>query len=1249
MSIPPSVLAQYQSVNAQAQQTAQRPFQTYDQTGSAVASGYNASNSGNFVAPVNAQQQAGIAGTNTAANQAQPYYQAATGLLGATQNATTPVNSAALAQTSANSNGLSAPQIQQYLSPYLNTVLGSESALLNQNNQEQQSGALGNAIQSGAFGSDRTGIAAANLEQQQNLANANIYSGILNQGYQSALGTAQGEQQIGLQGAQQAANIGQTAYGEGANTASALAGLGAGAQSAALQGAQAQIGAGTVEQQTQQAQDAAQYNQFLQQQSYPFQVDQFLANIAEGTGALSGSTTTTTQPGGFFSDKRLKHDIKPIGKTYDGQRLYSYKMHGDDRTHIGLIAQQVEKKHPEAVGLHAGFKTVDYGAATEEAAKRGHFYAGGLARDAYALGGGPAIVDPNDLAALMHAEQTMRAPYGAGAGPYGAGASLPHGGVAHIPAPMGAVSHLVTAPGGLKPLPNLNSQAIADFAKRGISVREHKRTVQPGEEIRPMTGLKTGGRTHFDDGGLADVLSAQQAMYQNKSARQRDIPAQSQSHQLAVANGTPQPPPTGLSNLSQSLQTANNGYNLYNRVNAPSTTNGLSAKVASENQAMPATGLSNAADTTAPAIDYSSTLSAPIDTGAVDAGATDAAASAGADAAGTAIAGGAADAAVGAGVDAAATDAAATLAAEYVAADAIPLILAANRGGVMRTGLATGGMPYSDDGTLDIPDTQSGSPKLQTAGPIKKIPTGLQDLTSLSNPMSVGTNFADMFSNEAAARGGLMRRHGYATDGAVDDDPTVPNPAPVTAPDPETPKPGLLGSVKHWWDANKGYVLPAVSGLAAMGTAPTRHFGVALAQGLGAAAGSYVPTQEGIADSEAQAISNQRNKITLDSYRNMMKGAGTPAKLPDPVGAVSADSTDPAEIAYQRYAPIPTALPQSVVQQQLAYDMAGQHEAAKRVGEVYATQVENATQQRVLGANSAYQAMTKVANADPEKRYATLASVDPKLAAIVAQSAPNTALLNDTALDFAKRHALTAYQYAGRPNDMQNGVMVDKQTGAPVTGSEQLMVGLNPEQKDAALRYWTEPVVVGGGLPQPRYSVTRNSHGGLYRNPLEAVIDSDAMSRVRSAAPGPAASASPSAPVPSAPTQPAPQPAAPPPRVATGRRSSTTGAAPPDDPYLSKALQDHDFDLPPLPAVKDQVSLEGAKKQQDANIGNIAAAKKDNDQIAAATDKAMQNFQAAQFIMNAPGSNLLSGLPGRFASTAANSLLSKLQAFSKRK
>lgn len=396
VSVPPQVLAQYSSVNARANQDASTPFQQYG---------------GQFVAPVNSEQSSGIANTNAAANEAQPYYGAATSGLGAAQAATNPVNAAAEYGTAASSSPLTGRQIDQYLSPYLSTVMGSTSALLGQQNEQAQAGQLGDAIRSGAFGGDRTGIAAANLNQQNQLSSANILSGIANEGYESALSTAQGQQQIGLAGAKQLADIGSTAYGEGANTASELGALGSGAQTAGLQGAQAQIGAGTVQQQTQQAQDTAEYQQFLQQESYPFQVDQFLANIAEGTGALSGSTTTTQQPGGFFSDERLKEDMQVIGKTFDGQPIYRYKMKGDSRDRIGLSAQEVERKHPEAVGLAGGFKYVDYGRATEEAANRSHFYEGGVVpfrRQRYADGGSPG----GGLDAVLQAQQNMYAPHG---------------------------------------------------------------------------------------------------------------------------------------------------------------------------------------------------------------------------------------------------------------------------------------------------------------------------------------------------------------------------------------------------------------------------------------------------------------------------------------------------------------------------------------------------------------------------------------------------------------------------------------------------------------------------------------------------------------------------------------------------------------------------------------------------------------------------------------------------------------------
>ena len=360
VTIPPQVLANYAQVNQRAAQVDNQPFQAF--TGQAVA-------------PVNAQQTAGINATNTAAGSYQPYTNAATGY-------------AVQGGQAVNPNAL---DINKYLSPYLGDVVGSESALLNQNNQQQQSGQLGTAIQSGAFGGDRAGIAAANLAGQQNLTNANIYSNLLNQGYNTALGTAQQQQGVDL-------SAGQANRAATQQTGQTLANLGAQTQGLGLAGANAQINAGTLQQQTAQAGDTFNYQQYLAQQSLPYQQLGQQAGIAEAIGANSGSTTTTnTVANGIFSDERLKHDIEEVGKTFDGQPIYTYKYNGDHRTQMGLMAQNVEKKHPHAVGLAAGYKTVDYKKATDGAAKRGHFASGGrtglAAGGALPYDGSPTITD----------------------------------------------------------------------------------------------------------------------------------------------------------------------------------------------------------------------------------------------------------------------------------------------------------------------------------------------------------------------------------------------------------------------------------------------------------------------------------------------------------------------------------------------------------------------------------------------------------------------------------------------------------------------------------------------------------------------------------------------------------------------------------------------------------------------------------------------------------------------------------------
>lgn len=425
-----------------------------------------------------------------AQGQAMPYYDAAAMGLGAALDFSQPYLGGATGAAYAGAEAITPEQlnIQGFMNPYTQAVAQTTQQALAQQQQEQAAGQIGNAIRSGGFGGDRAGLAAANLARQQQQGMAQAMAPIYQQGYSQALGsalsTAQanraalqnlssqlqgigqqgyaqqmggaqfaqqlgqglygmamgtgqamqglGQQQFaqGLSSAQQLAAMAQQGYGMGSATAQQLAALGAGGQQAALQGAQAQLGAGTLAQQTKQAELTANYQQFLQERGYPFQVAQFLANIAMGTGALSGSTTTTTQPMPFFSDRRVKEDVKEIGETHDGQPIYSFKYKGDDATRIGLMAQDVEKKHPDAVYDMGGVKGVDYKQATEDS-ERPERYAGGLVpasmggavtepgaynRGGYSPGG---LVDPNDLQAILAQQQQAFGPFGEG-GIYGA-------------------------------------------------------------------------------------------------------------------------------------------------------------------------------------------------------------------------------------------------------------------------------------------------------------------------------------------------------------------------------------------------------------------------------------------------------------------------------------------------------------------------------------------------------------------------------------------------------------------------------------------------------------------------------------------------------------------------------------------------------------------------------------------------------------------------------------------------------------
>jgi hypothetical protein len=360
-------MAEYQGLVDRATNVANQPYQPY---------------TGEQVAPLTSQTLSGLGGISNYANTAQPYLGAAGAM---TMGASAPVNPAQF-----QGMGSLAP----FMNPYTSSVVDTTQAEMNNQNQQQAQFLNSANISSGAFGGDRAGIGQSILANQQQLAEAPTIAGLNQANFTQAMSDWTGQQGVNL-AAQQANRSAQLAGG------AQLGQIGLSAQNAGMQGAQADIQAGMIPQQEQQAIDTAAQQMYQQGQAYPFTTTGWLGNIIEGVGGQSGGQSQTTSPGpnsitqglgaasqglGLLtslipglSDVRAKENVEEIGKTYDGQNIYRYNFKGDPRTQIGLIAQEEAYHDPgsvQRVGM-GDLLGIDYERATEGAAERGHFADGG--------------------------------------------------------------------------------------------------------------------------------------------------------------------------------------------------------------------------------------------------------------------------------------------------------------------------------------------------------------------------------------------------------------------------------------------------------------------------------------------------------------------------------------------------------------------------------------------------------------------------------------------------------------------------------------------------------------------------------------------------------------------------------------------------------------------------------------------------------------------------------------------------------
>ena len=289
---PPQFMQAYQTAVNTAQNVASQPYNPYPGGASSMVAGFSP------------DQQAGMAAVENAQGIANPYINAGAQYMA---NATTPLWQG--------TQQFSPSAVSQYESPYTQQVVNATQNQFANLDAQQQNQLQGNAASQGALGGDRLGVEQGVMAGQQQATQAPVIAGLENQGYTQGLGEFNTQQQAQL-GANEANAWLNSQAGFG------MAGLGTQAQNAALGGANALLGTGSMQQGLAQEQLNIPYQQYVAQQAYPFQTAGWLANISEGLGSQAGgsSTSTTTAPA-----PNVASGVGGLGLAAGGLGLQAYQ------------------------------------------------------------------------------------------------------------------------------------------------------------------------------------------------------------------------------------------------------------------------------------------------------------------------------------------------------------------------------------------------------------------------------------------------------------------------------------------------------------------------------------------------------------------------------------------------------------------------------------------------------------------------------------------------------------------------------------------------------------------------------------------------------------------------------------------------------------------------------------------------------------------------------------------------------------
>lgn len=239
------------------------------------------------------------------------------------------------------------------------------------------------------------------------------------------------------------------------------------------------------------------------------------------------------------------------------------------------------------------------------------------------------------------------------------------------------------------------------------------------------------------------------------------------------------------------------------------------------------------------------------------------------------------------------------------------------------------------------------------------------------------------------------------------------------------------------------------------------------------------------AQTQGAQIQNANAQMGLNYWRSIMSGdqsgvggdnssnpaaGGDAANSKPMVGDTGVGIDDLSAHAQANFAPVPTAPPPALLKQAMIANHFNPGSGDMIIAN-WKANVESMNTRRSQAADLSYQHMDNISTAPDAGEQ--LARLEPQVYAQLKQqyADDDPKQFEQDVRDFATHYAAVVHPYSGRPTEMTNGVLIDKNSSKQVTGTDKVYPGMSAEDAQKTWNALGDPTLDTLGNQVPRYKV----------------------------------------------------------------------------------------------------------------------------------------------------------------------------------